>query len=112
MWDALELVPLEVAKDHLRVTTSDEDEDIEVKLQQAQAMVLDYIDRPDDTDWHAEMLAWTATTAPKAVQAAIVRQLMDLRRFRGDDPPAGNAGLFLSPWVAQCLRMYRDPVLA
>ena len=52
--------------------------------------------------------------APTQVQAAILLQLGELYRFRGDDEgkadrePAGS----LSPMIEGILRRYRDPALA
>lgn len=115
-WDDIEIVTLAQVKQHLRLGSSTaEDADLTLKLAQAHALVLDYVDRPSDTDWHAGLLLWDDETAPKAIQAAILRQVGDLVRFRGDDddPSEGKVdGTDLSPRVKQLLRMYRRPVLA
>lgn len=117
MWDDVEIVSSDAARQHLRISDDEwsaEEDDFTLKLLQAHALVLDYVDRPNDDDFHAEMLEWDEDTAPKAVQAAILRQFADLVRFRGDDEDlAGRAdGLHLSPRVRQLLAMYRDPALA
>jgi hypothetical protein len=118
MWDDFELVTLAQGKAHLRLGSStDQDADLELKLAQAHALVLDYIARPTDETWTATMDAWqgSPSTAPRAVQAAILRQFGDLVRFRGDDDDPSEArvdGTDLSPRVKQLLRFYRQPVLA
>lgn len=114
MWDDVEIVSLDQAKQHLRLpTTSDEDEDLTLKLRQAHGLVFDYIARSADTAWTATMLAWDDSTAPAAVQAAVLRQFGDLVRFRGDDEDTNKVdGTDLSPRVKQLLRMYRTPVIA
>lgn len=109
-----DLISLPYAKKHLRITGSEEDEDLRTKLAQAQAIVLDYIARPDE-DWEDEIEAWTQTTVPMNVQAAILYQFGELYRFRGDDAeseqpkrPDGR----LSPYVEALLKRYRDPVVS
>lgn len=114
-WDDVEIVSLAQAKQHLRITSSTEDADLALKLAQAHGLVLDYIARPSDADYLAEMEAWDDESAPKAVQAAILRQFADLCRFRGNDDDASEVrvdGNALSPRVKQLLKMYRDPALA
>lgn len=113
MWDDIEIVTLDQAKQHARVTSTDEDDDLTLKLRQAHALVLDYVDRPTDDDWHDEILGWDDETAPAAVQAAILRMFKHLERYRGDDETQNpDEGLGLPPHVKQLLRMYRTPALA
>lgn len=112
MWDDLEFVTLEQAKARTGITDSDRDDDLTMMLEEAHALVLDYIDRSADTEWHEAILAWTSETVPKPVRAAILRQFADLNRFRGDDDNDKADGLDLSPRVKQLLRLYRDPVVA
>jgi len=114
----LELVTLEDARRHLRLptlaATPDEDEDLRMKVYTATAVVLDYLARPTDLTWTAEMAAWTIDTVPRVVQAAILVQLGELYRFRGDDAgttPTPEHG-FLSPLVTALLHRYRDLTLA
>lgn len=114
MWDDIEIVSLDQAKQHIGETSTERDDDLKLKLAQAHGLVFDYIARFSDTAWTAEMLAWDDETAPKAVQAAVLRQFGDLVRFRGDDDDPGKRedGLDLSVRVKQLLRMYRTPVIA
>lgn len=111
-WSDVEIVSLAQAKQHIRVTWTDEDRDLEMKLAQAHGLVLDYVERAAISE---EMLTWDEDTAPKAVQAAILRQFGDLCRFRGDDDDSSEQdvdGNDLSPRVKQLLKMYRQPVIA
>lgn len=117
MWDEVEIVSADQARQHVRISEDEwgnEEDDFLLKLLQAHALVLDYVRRPNDEDFDAEMLLWDEDSAPRAVQAAILRQFADLVRFRGDDEDlAGRAdGLNLSPRVKQLLSLYRDPPLA
>ncbi len=111
------LVTLQQAKQHLRITSSDEDEDLERKLDHATAIVLDYIARSSDVDWTATIAAWDEITAPMVVQAAILRVCANLYQFRGDDSDkdrdwSSERDGYLAPDVTSLLRRYRDPVLA
>src|SRR5689334_14817310 len=114
MADPIDLVDLEAAKAHLRVTTTAEDDDIGGKLEAATQVVVDYLTRAHDTDWNAAMAAWTADTVPRTVRAAILVQLGELYRLRGDDADAGRQGATadLSPTVKALLMRYRDPGFA
>jgi hypothetical protein len=114
----LELLTLDDAKRHLRLNplaaTPDEDDDLRMKVFHATALVLDYLARPTDATWTAEMASWTTETVPRVVQAAVLVQLAELYRFRGDDAgttPTPEHG-FLSPLVTALLHRYRDPTLA
>jgi len=113
-----ELVSLDDAKRHLRLNVLapvlDEDDDLRMKILTATAVILDYLARPTDAVWTADMAAWDITTVPRVVQAAILVQLGELYRFRGDDAgmtPTPEHG-FLSPHVTALLARYRDPALA
>lgn len=108
------LLTLEQAKKHLRLPdTSAEDDDLQAKLVQAQAIVLDYLRDTTNTTWTATMDAWTDETVPATVQAAILMQLGYLYRYRGDEPDEvkseyGN----LAPGVIACVYRLRQPVIA
>ena len=111
-----DLVTLEQARAHLRLgsTTPLGYDDVQDKLHQATMVVLGYLDRADD-DWTAEMAAWTIDTVPREVQAAILLQLGELYRFRGDDEvniaPYRERG-YLAPGVTALLHRLRDPACA
>ena len=107
-----DLIALEDAKAHLRVTSDREDADITNKLLAAQQVILDYLTRRD-TAWNDEMAAWTEDTVPASVKAAILVQLGELRRNRGDEAEIRPQGpTALSPTVMSLLMRYRDPGLA
>lgn len=110
------IVTLQQAKDHLRITTTDSDADLTLKLAHAEALVLEYCNTT--AWWRALTPAWVdGTTTPPVVVAAILMQLGELDRFRGDDPasparPPDQAGHEdLSTSVRELLRRSRDPVL-
>ena len=116
----MSLITLAQAKAHLRIDTISltppdaADADLLLKMAAAEAIILDYLKVPvtspplwiDDTD------------CPPLVQAAILLQMGELYRFRGDDatgfgePLKRDAGGSLSPMVEGILRRYRDPALA
>ena len=90
------LVSLEDAKGHLKIGHEYEDSDILAKLDQAEAIVLDYLEVESDL--------WDASTVPQDVVAGILRMFTRLYAFRGDDPDDGKQdGYNLPPDVRQCL---------
>lgn len=121
------LVTLEQAKQHLRLASSvgsppgspytDEELDLQAKIDAAEALVLDYVaQRRTDTaspTWLDQVVAWDTTTVPPAIAAAVLIQVAELWRFRGDDEstPTREHG-HLSPMVTAILHRYRDPALA
>jgi hypothetical protein len=112
MWNDLELVTLDQAKTHAGITDTDRDDDLALKLEEAHAVVLNYIYRPDAT-WTAEMLAWTDATAPRQIRAAISRQFADLVRNRGDDEDDRSVERTgLNPRVEQLLLDYKQWTVA
>lgn len=107
------LITLDTAKKHWK---GDYDaEDLQRKLDQAEAFILNYIARSNDAAWTAEMAAWTDETVPGQVQAAILLQFQELNRFRGDDTaqdvPKREHG-YPSPAIVATLYQSRDPVIA
>lgn len=114
MWDDVEIVSADQARLHLRISEdewSEQEDDFLLKLLQAHAYVLDFVHR-DAIE--AEMLTWDEETAPRAVQAGILKMFAHLVRFRGDDEDlAGRVdGTAIPPSVRQLLVLYRDPPLA
>lgn len=116
------MVTLATAKLHLGETDDQRNAEILARLAQAEAMVLAYLARPLDAEWTAEMATWgTAVGSPPAlvlapaqVQAAILVQLAELDRFRGDDPNQihGTENGNLSDLVKSRLIGLRKPVFA
>lgn len=100
------LVTLTTAKEHLRVTTAaldPGDADIQTKLDQAEAIILDYLGPYADVAWVSP------ATAPLMVTAAILLMLTHLREHRGDDPTT-DAELWMA--IGRVLQRIRTPALA
>ncbi len=103
------LIDIDMAARHLKSSASIPEfvAEIEPKMEQATAIVIRYIKRPDH--------GWTDATDPTSdaefaiVQAAILKVLGNLYAFRGDDNPSMNP---LSADVIALLSMVRDPSLA
>jgi Phage gp6-like head-tail connector protein len=97
---------LEVAKAHLRVDHTDDDADIQRKLDQASAIVEDYIKKPDD---------WVPTALEaiifEAATMMMLSQLYDDRNIGESDNPNVAMG-YLTPQVTAILHRLRDPALA
>lgn len=90
------LVSLADAKADLRILGSGEDVDIQNKLNTAEAIVVDYLKRPDH--------GWTEESAPLVVKAAILLVLRNLFDEQNSDP--------ITPGVVSILFRQRDPTLA
>jgi hypothetical protein len=105
-------VTLDEAKRRLRVTSTDDDIDLQALVDQAEAHVIDWCTKTARSQAIAD--AWTVDTVPKQVVAAILVQVGELDRFRGDDPdgPPRQEGEELSVMVRELLRRYHDPVIA
>lgn len=104
------LVTLQQAKDHLKVIDDAYNDDLSLKLDAAESIVLDYLNTTEAR--RAETVLWTGDTVPALVHAAILLQCGELYKFRGDsDGPTHEPGQ-LSPVVTNLLRRSRDPVLA
>lgn len=119
------IVSLEQAVAHLRTTVGDfgDEADLQLKVDAATQLVCEYIsDRnPADPTWVATIEAWGTsgsplTPPPAVVVAAILFQIGELSRFRGDDfatdKPHPYAAGSLHPFVQTLLQRYRQPVLA
>jgi hypothetical protein len=112
----LELVSLDEVKTHLLITTPDDDPgdaDLTTKRDHAQSLVLSYCN--STAHWRSITATWTADTVPNEVKAAILLEVGELYRFRGDDVAYAEAisdGFDLAPRVRALLRRSRDPVIA
>ena len=78
---AAALVLLASAKLHLRIPAAETayDGEVQAKLDQAELIILEYLDTSVDPLWVSP------ATAPGAVTAAILLMLTDLYEHRGDD---------------------------
>lgn len=88
------LVTLATAKEHLRITDTSSDTDIQLKLDQAEASILAYLDTAADAAWVSP------ATAPGNVTAAILILLANLYENRGDDESFGMSGRSDAVWAA------------
>jgi len=98
------LVTLAEAKDHLRITLppgDPGDADLQAKLDEAEAIIRDYVDDDDP--------AWTPATVPPPIRAAIKLQLAGLVEDPGDDNTT-EADLWLR--IKRLLQPYHSPTLA
>jgi hypothetical protein len=103
------LVSMDKAKEHLKIVTSDSDADVQLKLEQASAIVEQYCSNRIPTDpVTPEPPAWTPTTVPLPVQAAVLLVLGHLYMNRGDDMETDET-LWLA--IRRLLDSQRDPVL-
>jgi len=101
-------VSLERAVAHVRASDSERDDVLE-KLAAAEAMILGYVTTDAVDDWDSP------DTTPAAVRGAVLIQLAQLFRFRGDDERGAGpdyGGGQLSPEVRLILAPYHDPVVA
>lgn len=112
------LITVEEAVAHLRLpsdyVSSPPDQDLALKMQLAEDIVLDYL----KTDGGSPG-SWDEETVPGTIKAAILLQLGELWRFRGDDEQShagdrgpGQADGYLSRAVTRLLHRWRDPTLA
>jgi len=108
-----DLVSLDQAKAHLRMRGVDEqDELIELQIKHATAIVVTYIAREADDDWTAEIEAWNDESVPPQVQAAILVQLAELFRYRGDEDAPTRAHGYPCPMVVSLLHALHDPAVS
>ncbi len=111
----MSLITYDQAVAHLRTGIAHEsppneaETDLRLKMLQAEGIVLRYIKQEGTSP------TWDVTTVPECIQAAVLIQLAELWRFRGDDPdgelPKREPGR-LSSSVEGLLVSYRDPTLA
>jgi hypothetical protein len=114
------LVTLDEGKGHLRLPASDtaQDADVTAKLDAAEAIILDYLNLTPDM--RTITAAWTAGTVPLPAKQAILLELGELWRFRGDDetapvrwtPDSAAGDVDLSPPIQGLLRRIQPKVLA
>lgn len=104
------MITVQDAKNHLRISTPDGhagDADLLLKLEQAEAIIVNYLKAPTYADLPVTALDLLV------VDAAILLQLGELYQFRGDDaqaPPHTEGDL--SPVITNLLRRLRHPAFA
>lgn len=102
------LITEDEALGQLKVSGVDDPDDIATKMSEATAIVITYIKNPTH--------GWDSDTVPDDIKAAILMQLVELYRFRGDDEDtrdqAEDEKGYLSPRIARLLHRHRDPALA
>ncbi len=103
------LVTLEVTLAHLKLPAGPDDADLTIKIEQASAMVWQYLKRP----WieiAPPIVVPGADEETAIIQAATLKVIGNLYRFRGDDDKTAAAPI--SPDVVLMLAHLRDPALA
>ncbi len=95
------LVTLDEAKAHLKIEEADEDTDLQLKLDGAIELVVDYCDTQDPI--------WSSDTVPARVKSAILLVLGNLYGSRGDKTPSGPP---ISQNVEDLLYKWHTPALA
>jgi len=104
-------VTLDQLKARLRITSTDEDVDLQALLDQAEAQVLNWCSVTAPSK--AVVEGWMVGTVPPVVVAAILVQTGELDRFRGDDADAPpRDGEVLAVTVRELLRPYHDLAMA
>jgi hypothetical protein len=94
------LVDLETAKRHIRMDEDFADDVIYSKIEQASAIIVDYLKLDDPDIWDID--STESEEIPKVVEAATLLIIEAL--FDGSDP--------LSDTVKNLVHRYRDPALA
>jgi hypothetical protein len=108
MEDITPLVDFDEALRHLNAqdATPDVRLVVESKLQEATAIIVDYLGAQADASWEI-------ATVPGPVHTAILLQLAHLHAYRGDDlTERDDHDDHLAPGVRRVLRRLRDPVVA
>jgi hypothetical protein len=108
-----DLVTLQQAQDHLRNYYDAEIPDIQLRITQASAIVLDYIKAPTPTPYDT-------TNVPAVIQAAVLLTMSWLYEDRSGGlnpestrPPVQEIALgYLPPSITDILHRYRDPACA
>lgn len=106
------LVTLDQVKAHLRITTTVEDVVVQDYADYAEARVIDWCST--DADSRAVAGAWVPETVPRVIVRAILDQVGEFYRFRGDDVdgPKRQDGEELSVTVRELLRAYHNQAIA
>lgn len=82
------LIPLDEAKDHLRIVGTQDDSEVDRKIQMAEAIILNRLNTTDANE--AITAAWTEDTVPQEVKTSILLMLAHLWANRGDGVSSGS----------------------
>lgn len=102
------LISVDEAKAQARISSTDEDDQIEAMTGVATDIVISaLLASTSDSSLSSEIASWDEDSVPNGVKVAILTQFMELYRFRGDEePPKANQGhlsqqveRFLTPWM-------------
>lgn len=117
----LRTITLQQAKSHLRVSWAAGDpreQDLELKCAAAEAAIFQYVERNEPGRTTAATWVTPSSTHP-SVQAAVLIELGELWRYRGDDSDfAGERqsrsgpDAPLAPAIVGLLKLFTDPVVA
>lgn len=109
-----EFVTVGQARAHMRVPAGTDDSDLELKIAAATQLVCEHIaDRhPADSAWIAEIESWTNVDPPPVVVLAVLEQVAEFYRFRGDDEETPQERWFLAPSIETLLSRYRNRAFA
>lgn len=101
----MSLVSLAQVKDHLRIpqTTTDRDVDVQRRIDQAGAIVSNYLKAQADP-------TWDEYTTPMPVQAGVLLVLAHFDEHRGDDMQQTDEAFWMA--LERLLTRFRDPALA
>lgn len=106
-------ITLDVAKQHLRILLENTEFDAEIqrKLDQANAIVLDYIKKPEGKQADGTTLSDLQLTILMAATMMVLSKLYDDRNI-GEENDENVALGYLTPQVTAILHRLRDPALA
>lgn len=100
-----DLITLDIAKQHLRVDTDDEDNDISLKIKQASAVIVSYCASNPDAQ------TWDADTVPFDAQIACLLLVAQFSSVREAGDFTSDAANYLPTSVMALLSRLRDPAL-
>jgi hypothetical protein len=105
------LITLDTAKLHLRITDADHDADVQLKADQASAIVMDYI-VSGRKRWAEPVPPWTSATVDPIAQTVMLELLTLLYEHRGDDFGVDLPGAEFWHEAERKLARLRSPALA
>lgn len=109
------LITLDVAKQHLRVDHTDDDADIQRKVDEATDHIMGYIKKtigtPDPDD--PSIVDWTPETVPPRIRSAVCLMLSKLYDDRAGGKTDNEVAMgYLTKEITSLLHRDRDPAIA